>query len=484
MLYECRKLANVQLPPNCEILNSGSFHFTSSLLKLELPDSVKTIASPHEVYFRVFSNSGLEEIKINPTSKLTTIESDSFAESHLKYFYFPEFCTNVAFSAFQLCPIIEFSFHPNNKKFKTDGTSIFIGDNNNTLLFVSSGLTGTYTVPSFVTRIEQSSLRGGRLSKCIFGPQITYVSTWILCLNKITEFEFPPQMTSVAEAMFYGCSSLTTVKFTDSIVSIQRLAFSYCSSLKNLTLPSKLKSIGNGAFVRCYALKTLTLPAECDQIGDAVFSEISITINSLNPEIQIDNYVMYKNNRQTITAYLGSDASSNIVINKSCTLIGSGAFQSKTFSQVTFDNNEMINISSYAFASSTIKSITFPSGLKKIEQYAFSNCNNLVRVSFQGSQITEIPDYCFYQCPSLSQIVLPSSITKIGNYAFRESPVIGDIGISNLNSLSSIGIYAFYQSGLTTADISSQSHTIGMQAFAQSKLENLTLACNISQQLC
>ncbi|EAX93947.1 surface antigen BspA-like [Trichomonas vaginalis G3] len=264
-------------------------------------------------------------------------------------------------------------------------------------MFVSSGLTGTYTVPSFVTRIESSAMRGGRLSKCVIGPQVTYLGTYVLCESKITEFEFPPQMTSVAEAMFYGCHSLTTVKFTDSITQIQNYAFYDCSALKNLVLPSKLKSIGNNAFAKCFALGMLTLPAECDQIGDGVFKEISITIYSLNPEIQIDNYVMYKNNRQTITAYLGSDDTSNIIVNSSCTLIGSGAFQSKSFAHVTFDNNEMINISSYAFASSTIKSITFPAGLKQIDQYAFSECKSLTRVSFQGSQITEIPDYCFYE---------------------------------------------------------------------------------------
>lgn len=100
MFRECYKLANVQLPPNCEILNYGCFHVTKALKKLDLPDSVKTIAGYHSVYFRVFSWSGLKQIKINPTSKLTTVGSDCFAGSQLKYFYFPEFCKDVTFSAF------------------------------------------------------------------------------------------------------------------------------------------------------------------------------------------------------------------------------------------------------------------------------------------------------------------------------------------------------------------------------------------------
>ncbi|EAY12082.1 surface antigen BspA-like [Trichomonas vaginalis G3] len=484
MFSGCTKLSSVKLPPNCEALNAGCFKDTKALTKLDLPDTVRTIAGYHPVYYKVFSNSGLRELKINPTSNLRSIRTDCFADSNLEYFYFPEFCTDVSFSAFQGCPIIEFSIHKNNNKYKTDGTSIFIGNNNETLLFVSSAFTGTYSVPSFVTKIESSAIRGCSLSGCHIGSQVTSVGSWVLSASKITEFSFPPQMTTVVEYMFFNCYYLTTVTFTDAIVRIERMAFQSCSALRNLVLPSKLKSIRDGAFAQCFSLRTLTIPATCDQFGDGVFKEISITINSLNPEIQIDNYVMYKNNRQTITAYLGSNASSSIKINSSCTLIGTGAFQLKLLSHVTFDNNEMINISSYAFSSSTIKSITFPSGLMKMEQYAFSNCQNLTSVVFQGSQITAIPDYCFYQCPLLSRIVFPSSITSIGESAFRESPKIGDIGITNLNSLSSIGTYAFYQSGLTTADISSQSHTVGTQAFAQSKLESLTIACNISQQLC
>lgn len=144
----------------------------------------------------------------------------------------------------------------------------------------------------------------------------------------------------------------------------------------------------------------------------------------------------------------------------------------------------MLSISSNAFASSTIKSITFPAGLKKIDTYAFMNCKSLTSVVFQGTQINEIPDYCFYKCSALSQIVLPTSITKIGSYAFQETSSIGNIGISSMNDLAYIGSYAFYLSGLTTAEIPSQSHTVGVQAFAGSKIENLTIASNISQQIC
>lgn len=305
MFYGCKKLANMQLPPNCEILNHGSFVDTHSLLKLELPDSVKTIAQYHPTYFKVFSMSGLKEKKINPTSQLKTIGSDCFSNSHLEYFYFPEFCTDVTFSAFQGCPIIEFTFHKNNKKFKTDGTSVFTGNNNETLLYVSSGLTGTYTVPSFVTILDFSSIRGGRLTKCIIGSQVTSIGTWVLAEGGLTEFEFPPQITAVVEAMFYDCQYLTTVKFTESITQIQGSAFYHCIALTNIVLPSKLKSIGRYAFARCLSLKTLTLPAGCDDIGDGVFNEISITINSLNPDIQIDDYIMYQNDHQTVKAYLG-----------------------------------------------------------------------------------------------------------------------------------------------------------------------------------
>ena len=63
-------------------------------------------------------------------------------------------------------------------------------------------------------------------------------------------------------------------------------------------------------------------------------------------------------------------------------------------------------------------SITFPSGINKIGNYAFANCSNLELTSLPES-ITEIDDYAFYSCSNLSLTSLPESITTIGNSAFN-----------------------------------------------------------------
>ena len=51
---------------------------------------------------------------------------------------------------------------------------------------------------------------------------------------------------------------------------------------------------------------------------------------------------------------------------------------------------------------------------------AFYGCSNLFDLGDLGnsSSITSLGNYCFFNCTSLSSIIIPSSITSLGNYCF------------------------------------------------------------------
>ena len=79
------------------------------------------------------------------------------------------------------------------------------------------------------------------------------------------------------------------------------------------------------------------------------------------------------------------------------------------------------------FYKSGLEEIVIPRNVKKISSgnsysSAFSNCENLRSVVFeQGSELTEISKYTFYECKSLKNICLPDKLRKIGKYAFSET---------------------------------------------------------------
>lgn len=64
-----------------------------------------------------------------------------------------------------------------------------------------------------------------------------------------------------------------------------------------------------------------------------------------------------------------------------------------------------------------LKAVEIGSGIKKIDNYAFSFCISLSSVVISEG-VTGIGSQAFYYCYSLSNVVIPNSITSIGSYAF------------------------------------------------------------------
>ena len=70
----------------------------------------------------------------------------------------------------------------------------------------------------------------------------------------------------------------------------------------------------------------------------------------------------------------------------------------------------------FSFCSS-LSEIVIPSSVTSIGDGAFSCCHSLSEIVIPSS-VTSIGDHAFSGCDSLSEIVIPSGVTSIGNYAF------------------------------------------------------------------
>ncbi len=93
------------------------------------------------------------------------------------------------------------------------------------------------------------------------------------------------------------------------------------------------------------------------------------------------------------------------------------------------------------FCCRSLSDIVIPSSVTSIGNRAFLSCLSLSKIVIPSS-VTSIGDSAFFWCRSLSDIVIPSSVTSIGVSAFRCCGSLSKIVIPS--SVTSIGDRAFY----------------------------------------
>ena len=113
----------------------------------------------------------------------------------------------------------------------------------------------------------------------------------------------------------------------------------------------------------------------------------------------------------------------------------------------------------------SLSEIVIPSSVTSIGDWAFYDCRSLSEIVIPSS-VTSIGDWAFSGCDSLSEIVIPSSVTSIGDRAFYGCRSLSEIAIPS--SVTSIGDSAFsWCSSLSEIVIPSSVTSIGDSAFSR-----------------
>lgn len=101
---------------------------------------------------------------------------------------------------------------------------------------------------------------------------------------------------------------------------------------------------------------------------------------------------------------------------------------------------------------STITKVVIPKSVTTLGRGAFYSCDHLININIPNS-VTSIGDYTFNTCIGLTSINIPSSVTSIGSNAFAFCSALTSVNIPN--SVTSIGDYAFSDCmALTSINIS------------------------------
>ena len=163
----------------------------------------------------------------------------------------------------------------------------------------------------------------------------------------------------------------------------------------------------------------------------------------------IPNSVWYNGIKYPVTsiryhAFYECKSLTEVTIPNSVTTIGNGAFDSCTGLQKVIWN---------------ARNIQDP----QIFNQPFSGCDRLTDFVF-GEEVEHIPDYLCYNLTLLNTIVIPNSVTTIGERAFSECRGLQKVTIGN--SVTTIGKFAFTScTGLQKVTIGNSVTAIGYGAF-------------------
>lgn len=252
-------------------------------------------------------------------------------------------------------------------------------------------------------------------------------------LKRLTTIVFPVSLVRIQANAFKDCTALTSVSFPESLQTIEESAFENCNTLSAVRLPSNMTAIPKTAFKNCTSLVTIDFgSANITSIGEEAFFGCE---NLVQPSFPSTVRTIGK------SAFEGCIGIARLTLPERLTSLGDRAFfgNSKLIS-VLFLGNSVQTIGSAAFQGCTaLTDIQLPEGLLAVSANMFYGDSALKTIYIPNS-VKFINDGAFRYCTGLVKATFGTGIETIGNYAFSETAV----SLLELpQSLSTIGDNAF-----------------------------------------
>lgn len=302
-------------------------------------------------------------------------------------------------------------------------------------------------------------------------------------------------MDYVPENAFLNEGYLFYVAFSRPVLEIGAHAFDGCESLKAAAFPDVV-SVGESAFRKCFALEELALPfvgssaANQEGItrifgsnaGENAYSDYRLktfdlssgTIVSLPEKAFADmaslERIIFPSSLRIIgrQAFVGIKA--EIELNENFTEITDGMFYGYLGTELTLPSS-VTAIGREAFRNaSNLKSLTLPASVRYIAEYAFAGVKG--QIVFAENSLYSAVEKRAFALYGGSYVGLPSSVTRIGDYAFEGSSLTT---VTVPSAVTELGDYVFYNcKSLSSATV--ETSYVSSRMFAgNEKLEKITL---------
>ena len=225
-------------------------------------------------------------------------------------------------------------------------------------------------------------------------------------------------ITVISDSAFYGCTKLSYISFNKNITTIQNNAFYGCTNLKTLTIPNFISFVGSNAFNGCSGLDYLifhknssliqsTNSGSIGYLDPSAFNNCSGLSNGsvfvYQPDSFLNTYFTTKSYQYFQDILLFTN------INTGGSFNDTSIPTSQTYNKLSLPGSKLntSNTNIYIYQSDTIARPTVIYG------NAYVNNNNLIDIIIPPT-ITSIGDYAFFKCNQIQNLFIPNSVQTIG----------------------------------------------------------------------
>lgn len=242
-------------------------------------------------------------------------------------------------------------------------------------------------IPEGVTAVGSNAFWGNMsLKKVIYEPDSAVCRNLFFGCTAIEDFTLGPKVRHIPAGLFQACVNIKEIIIPEHVKSVGERAFCGCSNVRKLFIGSQVKYIENGAFALLDSL------VELEYLPDAI-------INS------------------GLLSSSGSPRLEQVTIGKNVRKLTYDSFRKcPNLKQLNY-NAENLQ-STYVFSTTPIEHITFGQSVKSIPEGTFKECMNLKEIILPDS-LTDIGQMAFSGCDSIRRIHIGKQLQTIGWHTFH-----------------------------------------------------------------
>lgn len=235
-------------------------------------------------------------------------------------------------------------------------------------------------------------------------------------VSELGDFVLAMKQPRIKKEMKEARARIKSVIIGDFIKKIGASAFEGCEGLEQVSLPQGITELPEKCFAGCIKIKEFVIPETVKKMGDGVFCGCeSIESITLSPALTEIPPITFEGCFKLKAIDLGSsikkigyaafrrcEALSEILIPAGVTNFSG----SKKYEQYWPSMAETFS------GCKKLKKVILPETMTKISESAFKDCENLVDINIP-KELVSIEDWAFRNCRKLADLTIPETVTKI-----------------------------------------------------------------------